>query len=160
MKRRTLLNAVTLGCAVGLVPGILWDAAAEQPLEQAYDALMRARRAAGLPDLTRQPALMASGRAQVVYMQALGQTHHMDAFGHSPDVRAARLGYEGRVLGEVLAETYGPPSETLEAWLTAPETRAVLLDPDAREVGLAMNEDREGRMWWVAMTGAKQDNFT
>ena len=156
MERRTVLNWILLGFGGGLLPNPLHAASPEhvRPLTEACHTLARARRAAGLSRLTLQPVLMLTADHHSMHMKALGQATHRDAFERNPDVRAARLGYEGRVLGEVLAETFGSPRETVHAWLANPATRSVLLDTEAREVGLAVAGDAGSRVWWTLVVGA------
>lgn len=157
MKRRTLLGVMATGLVAGSFPEALRASRrpGADPLAEAEHHLSRARREAGLPALTRDSLLTEMGRHHAARMQALGQATHLDEAGHTPEDRAARLGYAGRVLGEAVAETFGPAAQTVEAWLDHPETREVLMDPEARDLGLAMTRDEGGRMWWDLVTGAR-----
>jgi uncharacterized protein YkwD len=92
-------------------------------------------------------------RHQALHMAASGNTAHLDAEGRDPVARARQAGYEGRVLGEALAETWDGPLETVALWLSHDPTREVLLDPAARDLGLVMYRGDDGRMWWVLVVG-------
>jgi uncharacterized protein YkwD len=54
--------------------------------------------------------------------------------------------------GEVLAHGYEDP---VPAWMRSPGHRAVLLDPDARLIGLGRHRDRRGRPLWTGRTAAR-----
>jgi uncharacterized protein YkwD len=69
-------------------------------------------------------------------------------------LRAQRVGYAGRFLGEVISETYQTELETLSAWMATPETRDVILNPEAREIGFGWFQETAGKIWWTLLTGA------
>lgn len=155
MRRRTVLGVMATGLLAGSFPGALYASRTQStdPLAEAEHHLSEARHRAGLPPLNRQGTLMDMGRNHAARMQASGHATHVDDAGNTPEVRAAQLGYEGRVLGEAVAETFGPPGETVQAWLDHAATRAVLMDPQAQELGLGMTRDGDDRMWWDLVTG-------
>jgi len=64
------------------------------------------------------------------------------------------VGYTGVFLGELVSETYETELETLAAWMEERETRAVLLDPRMREIGLSWHQEGTGKLWWAMTTGA------
>lgn len=155
MKRRTVLGGVVIGLAAGSFSGALrWSSGAQgQQVSVAAHRLAAMRRQAGLRHLTHQPVLMEMGCRHVVHMADLGCASHHDAEGRDPVRRARKVGYAGRILGEVLAETYDAPSETIDVWLDHAPTHNVLMNPDARDLGLAMAFGRDGRRWWTLVTG-------
>ena len=53
---------------------------------------------------------------------------HFGSDGSSPILRVQRTGYPGKMLGENISETYENEVETLTAWMSVPDTRAVVLD--------------------------------
>ena len=65
-----------------------------------------------------------------------------------------RVGYTGRLLGELISETYETEIETLSVWMQSPDQRQVLLDPNATEIGLAWYQETNGKIWWTLVTGA------
>ena len=152
MQRRTVLGSGV----VGLVVGIAWPtwAGGADEVELVREYLVEARAEAGLGALTLQSALMDMARQQTARMAALGSTTHLNGHGEDPRLRADRAGYVGQVLGEALAETFDGPMETMTFWLDHAATRAVLLDPAARDLGLAMRRGYDGRIWWDLVVGA------
>ena len=64
-----------------------------------------------------------------------------------------RVGYAGKFLGELISETYEAEMETLAAWMAQPDTRDVLLDPAARNLGFAWFQEKSGKIWWTLLTG-------
>jgi uncharacterized protein YkwD len=64
------------------------------------------------------------------------------------------VNYTGTFLGEVISETYQTELETLSAWMAQPDTRDVILDPRAREIGFAWFQEESGKIWWTLLTGA------
>lgn len=78
---------------------------------------------------------------------------HFGSDGSSPLVRVQRAGYAGGLLGELISETYETELETLANWTKQPDTRAVLLDPAANEIGFAWYQEPNGKIWWTLITG-------
>lgn len=119
------------------------------------DALIAAARGrAGAAALQFSPNL---ARAAQVQAQALAQgdflTHGVVGAATPPE-RAAQAGYDGQVLGEVLSlAPDDDPQPVLAAWLEVTETRAVLLHPDIREIGLAWSASADGYVRWSVMVG-------
>jgi uncharacterized protein YkwD len=73
--------------------------------------------------------------------------------------RARRVGYDGRILGETISETYETEIETLGAWLSQPDTRAVLLDGNVNEMGFAWLQESNGKIWWTLVLGQSAPQF-
>lgn len=151
MKRRTVLGMAATGLVAATLNVRFRPSDTNQNIAQAQRHLMIARRQAGLQVLAPHPVLETMSQAQTTFMRSIGQATHLDALGNTPKRRATRLGYRKQILGETLAETYGPGDETIAYWLAHTATRSVLMDPRAREFGLAMTPDADGRMWWAAV---------
>jgi uncharacterized protein YkwD len=79
---------------------------------------------------------------------------HFGSDGSSPVVRVQRTGYPGRMLGENISETYEDELTTLTAWMGTPDTRSVILDPAARNVGFSWFQEPTGKIWWTLVTGS------
>ena len=78
---------------------------------------------------------------------------HFGSDGSSPIDRAQRAGYSGRLLGENISETYESELETVAAWMQQADTRDVITDPDARDLGFAFYQEETGKIWWTMVTG-------
>lgn len=72
----------------------------------------------------------------------------------SPLDRARRAGFPGRLLGENISESYETELQTLAAWMNQPDTRAVIVDPDARFMGFAWFQEPAGKLWWTLNMGS------
>jgi uncharacterized protein YkwD len=88
------------------------------------------------------------------HMAELGAVSHFGPKGEEPPLRARLAGFSGHVLGETLAETEEGPLETMAFWLAHRPTRTVLMDPEARYVGVAAIMGHEPRIWWNLVTAA------
>ena len=71
----------------------------------------------------------------------------------SPRERAFRAGYRGEVVGENLSEGSDSDLTVLASWLDFADTRAVILDPSARGLGIGWYQDATGKIWWVQLLG-------
>ena len=74
--------------------------------------------------------------------------------GSSPLDRARRVGFPGRLLGENISESYEGELPTLAAWMDQEDTRAVILDPNARQMGFSWFQEPAGKLWWTLNMGS------
>ncbi|MBC57051.1 MAG: hypothetical protein CL814_08950 [Confluentimicrobium sp.] len=117
------------------------------------DSVNVLRAAAGAPALTLNAELNAAAATHSRDMSVQNRPWHFGSDGSSPLDRAARAGYPGTLLGENISETYETELETLAAWMELPETRTVLLDPKARDLGFGVFQEPNGKIWWTLVTG-------
>jgi uncharacterized protein YkwD len=117
------------------------------------DAVNALRQASGAPALTLNQPLTAAAATHSRDMAVQNRAWHFGSDGSSPLDRAARAGYAGQVLGENISETFETETETLAAWIEVPDTRAVVLDPAARDLGIAWFQENSGKIWWTLLTG-------
>lgn len=117
------------------------------------DSINSLRTAAGAPALALNPQLTAAAATHSRDMAVQNRPWHFGSDGSSPLLRAQRAGYSGRMLGENISETYETELETLSAWMELPDTRAVILDPAARDAGFAWYQEPGGKIWWTLVTG-------
>ncbi len=153
MRRRTILlsgASILAGSALGCAISASRDAAGARTI---LAALKTAREADGLPGLRVDSRLVWMARLQTFRMLELGETTHIDAEDGDPTIRARQCGYLGCVLGETLAESEASAFETAALWLSHDATRAVLLDPEAREVGIFGLREHTDRVWWDLVVG-------
>jgi uncharacterized protein YkwD len=120
------------------------------------DSINTLRAARGLAPVELNAQLTSAAATQARDMAAQRRPWHFGADGSSPIDRVRRVGYTGAFLGELVAETYETELETLTGWMEERETRAVLLDPNMREIGFAWHQEATGKIWWAMTTGSPQ----
>ncbi len=118
------------------------------------DAVNTLRAAKRLPALGFSAQLNAAAATHARDMSVQNRPWHFGSDGSSPLVRVQRSGYTGRLVGELISETYETELETLSAWMGQPDTRAVIMDPTARLIGFAWFQETGGKIWWTLVTGA------
>lgn len=118
------------------------------------DSVNSLRRAQGAQPLAFNAALNAAAATHSRDMSVQNRPWHFGSDGSSPLTRVQRVGYGGRLLGELISETFETELLTLATWMRKEDTRAVLLDPAAREMGFAWYQEPNGKIWWTLMTGA------
>lgn len=169
MKRRAVLSlgamAFLSACVQSAQP--LLDASG-QPLPQVYmirpgqeneiafrmlDSVNSLRRSQGLSPLVFNAALNAAAATHARDMSVQNRPWHFGSDGSSPLTRVQRAGYTGRLAGELISETYETELITLATWMRQDDTRAVILDPMAREMGFAWFQEPNGKIWWTMVTG-------
>ena len=112
------------------------------------------RVAAGAGPVTLDPLLNAAAATHSRDMAVQNRPWHFGSDGSSPIDRLARVGYQGRLVGEAISETYETELQTLVAWMEEPQTRAVILDPSATRLGLAWFQEESGKIWWTMVLAA------
>ncbi len=117
------------------------------------DGVNSLRSAAGRSSLQMNAQLNAAAATHARDMSAQNRPWHFGSDGSSPPERARRVGYTGRLLGENISETYETELETLAAWMQQPDTRDVILDPNARTLGFSWFQEPAGKIWWTLVTG-------
>ncbi len=117
------------------------------------DAVNSLRQAKGAQPLNFNAELNAACLTHSRDMSVQNRPWHFGSDGSSPLVRVQRVGYTGKLLGELISETYETELETLSVWMAQPDTRQVLLDPKAREMGFAWFQEPGGKIWWTLLTG-------
>lgn len=170
LRRQVVLalgsSLVLAGCMGGATGGRMGPDG--KPLPQVYkigssdlgriqlrmaDSVNALRQARGQGQVTLNSYLNASAATHARDMSVQNRPWHFGSDGSSPIQRAQRAGYTGRVLGELISETYETELETLAAWMEDPATREIVLQPDARDIGLGLFQERSGKIWWSMVTG-------
>lgn len=118
------------------------------------DGVNTLRRAAGSAPVTLDPQLTAAAATHSQDMARQNRPWHFGSDGSSPLDRLRRVGYPGPLVGETISETYESEIETLAAWMEDPTTRAVILDPAARRMGVAWMQEPAGKIWWTMVLAA------
>lgn len=118
------------------------------------DSVNALRAAKGSPPLQFSAQLNAAAATHSRDMSVQNRPWHFGSDGSSPLERVNRVGYAGRLVGENISETFETELETLSAWMAQPDTREVIMDPQAREIGFAWFQEPSGKIWWTMVTGA------
>lgn len=170
MNRRSLLltlgaTAALAACGSTTAPALGPDG---RPLPKLYrisagdarripfrvlDAVNALRKGAGAGALTISNELNAAAATHARDMSVQNRPWHFGSDGSSPIERAARVGYQGTLLGETLSETYESELETVAAWMQGEGPKSVLLNRNAQEMGLGFYQEPNGKIWWVLNTG-------
>ncbi|MCB6178023.1 CAP domain-containing protein [Rhodobacter sp. Har01] len=117
------------------------------------DGMNTLRAAKGLQPVAFNAQLNAAAETHSRDMSVQNRPWHFGSDGSSPLVRVQRVGYGGRLLGELISETYQTELETLSAWMAQGDTRTVIMDPSARDLGFAWYQEPSGKIWWTMLTG-------
>lgn len=125
-------------------------------MEESINAL---RQAAGVAPVSLDPNLIASAATHARDMSVQNRPWLFGSDGSSPLDRAARAGFTGRLIGEVISESYETELETLAAWTQDSDSRAVILDPTARRIGFAWYQEPAGKLWWTLSVGTAPGAF-
>lgn len=104
--------------------------------------------------LALNPQLSAAAMAHSRDMSAQNRAWHWGSDGSSPLDRARRAGYSGALLGENISESYENDMQTLAAWMGVRETRDVIMDPAATQLGFAWYQEPSGKVWWTLLSGS------
>ena len=86
-------------------------------------------------------------------VSVLGPVYSVNLFHTAPLERVRRQGYAGRLLGEDISETYENEIATLGAWMQTRDTRDILMDPAARELGMGWFQEQTNKIWWTVLVG-------
>lgn len=117
------------------------------------DGVNALRQASGAAPVTLNPQLNAAAATHSRDMSNQNRPWHFGSDGSSPIDRVRRVGYTGQMLGENISETYETELETLAAWMEQPDTRDVILDRQARDLGFAWFQEANGKVWWTLIMG-------
>lgn len=130
------------------------NSTAEKIPFRVLDSVNTLRSARGAGPLVLNAELTAAALTHSRDMSVQNRPWHFGSDGSSPLQRVQRVGYPGKFLGELISETYETEMETLAAWMAQPDTRDIVLDPMARNMGFAWFQEQGGKIWWTLLTGA------
>lgn len=117
------------------------------------DSVNSLRGAAGLSQLELDAQLTAAAATHSRDMQLQNRPWHFGSDGSSPVDRVRRVGYSGKLVGELISETYETELETLGAWMGQPDTRRIIMSPEARQMGFSWFQEADGKIWWTLVLG-------
>ncbi len=117
------------------------------------DAVNVLRSSQSLTSLQLNAQLNAAAATHSRDMSVQNRPWHFGSDGSSPLDRARRLNYSGEFRGEVISETFENELDTLAAWMENKNTRAVILDPNAIDLGFSWYQEPSGKIWWTLVLG-------
>ncbi|MFN3210438.1 MAG: CAP domain-containing protein [Roseovarius sp.] len=117
------------------------------------DAVNALRQASGRSAVQLNAQLNAAAATHSRDMSVQNRPWHFGSDGSSPIDRVRRVGYAGALVGENISETYETELETLTAWMAEPATKQVIMATEAREMGFAWEQERNGKIWWTLVMG-------
>ncbi len=118
------------------------------------DAINAVRESNGLQPVQLSAELDAAAQTHARDMYVQQRAWHFGSDLTSPRERAFRAGYRGELVGENLSEGTDSDMSVLESWLKFADTRAVIMDPSARGLGLGWyQEPNSNKTWWVQVVG-------
>lgn len=132
------------------------DAQTAEIQYKALDSVNTLRSAKGLQPMQLNAQLTAAAATHSRDMSVQNRPWHFGSDGSSPIDRVKRVGYSGKMLGENISETYQTEIETLSDWMRDPQTRGVIMDPAANELGFSWYQEPNGKIWWTMVTGTSQ----
>lgn len=121
--------------------------------QRVLEAMNSLRAVRGTAPVVLNPALSQAAAAHSRDMASQNRPWHWGSDGSSPLDRAQRAGFGGKVLGENISETYETETETLSAWMGLVDTRDVILNPAATQMGFGWYQEPSGKIWWTMVTG-------
>ena len=123
------------------------------------DGVNALRKAKGLVQLGFNAELNAASATHSRDMAVQNRPWHFGSDGSSPLGRAQQVGYGGKLLGELISETFETELQTLGNWMGQPDAREVLMDPRASDLGLGWFQESNGKIWWTALVGQAGGSF-
>lgn len=117
------------------------------------DAVNVLRQSKGVPQVQFNAALIAACATHSRDMAVQNRPWHFGSDGSSPLVRVQRVGYTGKLLGELISETYQTELVTLSDWMNQADTRNMVLDSRATEIGFSWFQEPSGKLWWTMLLG-------
>ena len=121
--------------------------------ERHLETINTVRASQGLPGLEYSDELDLAAERHSVSIMNQKRAWHFGQDGSSPVDRIAQAGFSGFLVGENVSETYEDDQVTLQAWLRDPNSRAIILDPNARYIGFAWSQESNAKLWWVQVLG-------
>lgn len=167
-RRSALVLAALAALAACAKPAEVPVGADGKPLPQVYriapgqeseisfrmlDSVNALRQARSAPPLVFNAGLNAACASHSRDMAVQNRPWHFGSDGSSPLVRVQRVGYTGKLLEELISETYQTELETLSAWMNQADTRDALLDVRATQIGFAWFQEPNGKIWWTLLVG-------
>lgn len=117
------------------------------------DSVNALRQASARPAVQLDSKLNAAAATHSRDMSVQNRPWHFGSDGSSPIDRINRVGYTGQLVGETISETFESELETLAAWMDQPDTRRIIMSPEARKMGFSWFQEPGGKIWWTMVMG-------
>ncbi|WP_294929018.1 CAP domain-containing protein [uncultured Paracoccus sp.] len=127
---------------------------AAQVHDRMLEQINQLRSNIGASPMVRNTQLDSAASAHARDMAAQNRAWHFGSDGTSPLDRVRRAGFMGTLIGENISETYEKDIETLNAWMQTRQTRDIIMDTRASQLGVGWFEESGGKLWWVLITGS------
>lgn len=103
------------------------------------------------PPLSWHPLLEQAAQQHADDMASQNYFQHNSKNGKTPDQRIAELGYQWRVAAENIAAGNKSAQSAIQSWLKSPGHCRNLMNPEIREVGVAVatNNNSRYKIYWV-----------
>lgn len=121
----------------------------EQVRLRALDTVNNLRQSNGLTPLMLDPALVQAADAHSASMQRQNRAWAFGEDGSTPVSRARAAGFQGRILGELVSETYESEVRAIATWMGQPAQKAIVLDPSAQRMGFGVSQQENNKLWWT-----------
>jgi uncharacterized protein YkwD len=118
------------------------------------DSVNALRSASGAGAVQLNAQLNAAAATHSRDMSVQNRPWHFGSDGSSPIDRVQRAGYPGKMLGEVISESFETELETLAAWMEETGSRTIILDPKATNLGFSWYQEPSGKIWWTMLMGS------
>jgi uncharacterized protein YkwD len=148
-----LMLVATLALSACASNGLIGSGSTVAVRDAHVETVNSIRAQAGLPPLILSAELTAAALTHSRDMSVQRRAWHFGSDATSPQDRASRAGYYGLILGENIAESSGDPEELIQIWMNDPETRRLILAPNARDIGFGWYQESNGLTWWVQVIG-------
>jgi uncharacterized protein YkwD len=120
--------------------------------EQLLWYVNEARRLHGLPPLAYNYELSIAAQQHTVDMAQNPDVMHVGSDGSRPADRQKRYGYLGAYGGEAVAWGWESPVPVVEFWVNSPPHRALILNPNADQIGVGYTADGYApNIWYWAV---------
>ncbi|MEO6866951.1 MAG: CAP domain-containing protein [Gaiellales bacterium] len=122
--------------------------------EQRVHDLVNAERAkAGLAPVKYNQTVDNAAEKHASHMAKVGQMAHAGIGDGDPGQRIRAEGWN-KAWGENVATGQRSPEQVVREWMDSPTHRRNILDPNFREMGVALAVDQSGRTFWAQEFGA------
>lgn len=130
-------------------------------IERLVDVVNRQRALNGVRPVTLEPRLSKAAQAHSDDMARRDYFHHKSPDGRDVADRVQSAGYPWRIVEENLSAGLSDPDSVVNSWMTSPEHRDNMLNPDVTDVGAGVTEVRPGTghsrysVYWTAVFAAR-----